>query len=109
MTNTTHVSVFSGQAHGRLNLCRKDFFNFLVVLFELHDGQEMSVEPFQIFRAAMLPIIVVVIEPVGAVKDGTVEPENCRVAFGKLNFYSNKIMRIKAGFNGGMNKLPLVQ
>ncbi|MEQ2007218.1 MAG: hypothetical protein ABMA26_10495 [Limisphaerales bacterium] len=84
-------------AHGRFYLTRENFLSFLVVLLELDDRKQVVVEPFEVGCVPVAPVGVVVAEPVAAVKDGAIEPEDGRVALRELDFDADEIAGVEAG------------
>src|SRR3972149_8588463 len=97
--------------HRRFNLPGEDFLDLLVIALKLDHGENVCIEPFKVLRAALLPIVVVVLEPCGIIKDSPVEAKRggCLVAFREADLGSDVVLGVKAAMNEAVNKLPFIE
>ena len=59
--------------HRRLNLPCEDFLDLLFIALEFNYGKKMRIEPFEVLRAALFPVVGVVLEPCVIIKDSPIE------------------------------------
>src|SRR3989304_5623900 len=97
--------------HRRFNLPGQAFLDLLVIALKLDHGEKVCIEPFKILRAALLPIVVVVLEPCRIIKDSPVEAKRGGrlVAFREADLGSDVVLGVKAAMNETVEKLPFIE